>query len=52
MDNMILMNMLVLGSIAFVAAFVLYVVSQKFKVEKDPLENKIASVLPQANCGG
>ena len=52
MDSMILLNMLVLGGTAFVAAFILYIVSQKFKVEKDPLESKILSALPQANCGG
>ena len=52
MDKIILLNMLVLGGTAFVAAVVLYFVSQKFKTKKDKLTDEITAVLPQANCGG
>lgn len=52
MDNVILLNTLILGSIAFFAAFVLYFVSQKFMVETDETTGKIVDILPQANCGG
>ena len=52
MDDLILLNMLVLGGAALISAFVLYFVSQKFKVQKDELTEAIAAILPQANCGG
>ena len=51
MSTFVLFNILVLGGISFVAASVLYIVSQKFKVKKDVLETQIEEVLPQANCG-
>ena len=51
MDNLILLNMLLLGSIAFVAALILYLVSKKFAVRTDEMVIRIAEVLPQANCG-
>ena len=52
MDNLILLNILILGGAALIAAFVLYFASQKFKIQKDELTGAILSVLPQANCGG
>ena len=52
MDNLILLNTVILGSIAFISALILYLVSKKFKVETDETTVKIVDVLPQANCGG
>lgn len=52
MDNLIWINIGVLGGVAFVAALVLYFVSRRFYVEPDITAEKIAKVLPQANCGG
>ncbi|MBR4105770.1 MAG: RnfABCDGE type electron transport complex subunit B [Alphaproteobacteria bacterium] len=52
MDNLIWLNALVLGGVAFVAAFVLYFVSRRFYVAPDETAEKIAAELPQANCGG
>lgn len=51
MDNLILLNVLILGSIAFIAAIVLYFVSQKFAVSEDPRIDKTEALLPGANCG-
>ncbi len=51
MDNLILLNMLILSGTAFVAAFILYFVSRKFKIDSDETAVKIVDVLPQANCG-
>ena len=52
MENIVLLNMLVLGSIALVAAVILYVVSKKFAVRENPKIAEIEELLPQANCGG
>ena len=52
MDNLILLNTVILGSIAFVSALILYLGSKKFRVETDETTVKIVDVLPQANCGG
>ena len=42
----------VLGVTAFVAAVLLYAISQYFKVEEDPRIDLVQAVLPGANCGG
>lgn len=47
----ILINMLILGGIAFVSALILYFVSQKFSVEENPKIAAVEELLPQANCG-
>lgn len=52
MDNLILLNMLILGGTALSAALILYFVSKKFAVQRDETVIAIADVLPQANCGG
>ena len=52
MDDLILLNTLILSSIALVSALILYLVSKKFRVETDEITVKIVDVLPQANCGG
>ena len=51
MDNLILINIITLVSIALIAAAVLYFVSQKFKVTENPLISEVEACLPQANCG-
>ena len=43
---------IVLGAIGLLSAVVLYVISHKFAVSEDPRLEKVAAVLPQANCGG
>ena len=50
--NLILISMGVLGATGLVAAVLLYVVSQIFKVEEDPRIDLVVAVLPGANCGG
>jgi len=50
--NIILISALIIAAIAVVAAVVLYVVSQKFKVYEDPRIDEVAALLPGANCGG
>ena len=42
----------ILGILGLLAAVVLYVVAQKFKVEEDSRIEQVEGVLPQANCGG
>lgn len=51
MNELITANVIVLSAIALIAAVVLYYIAQKFKTEDNPLEEKIAALLPQANCG-
>lgn len=51
MISALLLNIIVLCAIAALAAVVLYFVSQKFMVEKSPLEEAIFAALPHANCG-
>ena len=43
---------IVLGAIGLLSAVVLYIISHKFAVSEDPRLEKVAAVLPQANCGG
>ena len=50
--NPILLAVLVLGSIALIAALVLYVCSKKFAVFEDPRIGQVNELLPGANCGG
>ena len=51
MDNIILMNVLILGMIAFFAAVILYYAAKKFHVEENPKIEKVEECLPGANCG-
>ncbi|PIE84355.1 MAG: ferredoxin [Bacteroidia bacterium] len=48
----ILFTLLVLVGIGIVAAILLYVISQKFKVFEDPRIDQVEGILPGANCGG
>ncbi len=50
--NYMLTALLVLGTIALASAFVLYYCSKHFAVKEDERIGKVASLLPQANCGG
>lgn len=51
MDNVILLNIVVLVSIALFAAIILYIVSQKFNVVENPKISEVENLLPGANCG-
>ena len=50
--NLILISLAVLGVTGLVAAVLLYLVAQKFKVEEDPRIDEVQEALPGANCGG
>ena len=50
--DFILSAVIVLGSIALVAAVILYVCSKKFAVKEDPRLALVSEALPGANCGG
>ncbi len=50
--SVVLLTIAVLAILGCVAAFILYFVSQKFKVYEDPRIGEVESVLPGANCGG
>ncbi len=50
--NAILIAVMVLATIGLVAAAVLFAVSKKFAVVEDPRLAQVATLLPQANCGG
>lgn len=52
MEQIVVLNMLVLGGIALAAAIILYFVSVRFAVAENPKVSQIDEVLPQANCGG
>lgn len=52
MDTTLLLTILSLCGIGAFASFVLYYVSQKFKVYEDPLIDDVEKALPGANCGG
>ena len=49
--NEIMIAVIVLGAIGLLSAVVLYIISHKFAVSEDPRLEKVAAVLPQANCG-
>ena len=51
MNSLIITSLIVFGSISAVAASILYLVQKKFKTEPNVLAEKIAELLPQANCG-
>ena len=50
--NLILISLAVLGVTGLVAAVLLYLVAQKFKVEEDPRIDIVEAIMPGANCGG
>lgn len=52
MTDLILTAVLVLGVTGIVLAIILHAVAKKFAVKEDARIEKVAEVLPQANCGG
>ena len=50
--NLIFISLAVLGVTGLVAALLLFLIAQKFKVEEDPRIDEVQEVLPGANCGG
>jgi Na+-translocating ferredoxin:NAD+ oxidoreductase RNF subunit RnfB len=49
---MIIYSVISLGAIGAIGSVILYVVSQKFKVDEDPRIAEVQEALPGANCGG
>ncbi len=52
MNSVLLLTILSLSILGLVAALILYVFAQKFKVYEDPRIDDIEEALPSANCGG
>ncbi len=52
MDTQILYTIISLCFVGLVAATILFVVAQKFKVDEDPRIDDTEEMLPGANCGG
>ncbi len=52
MDNIIIIAVLALGGLGLIAAIVLYLIANKFKVFEDPNIDLVEEALPSANCGG
>lgn len=52
MSSTIIITIVSLGILSTLAALILYLVAQKFKVYEDPRIDQIQEILPQANCGG
>lgn len=50
--NIITISIISLAAIGAIAAIILYVIAQRFKVEEDPRIDQVESLLPGANCGG
>ncbi len=50
--NIILIALLALGITGLLSALILFFVAKKFYVEEDPRIDKVAELLPGANCGG
>lgn len=52
MSPIVLYSIITLAIIGAVAAVILYLIAQKFKVIEDPRIDDIEAILPGANCGG
>jgi electron transport complex protein RnfB len=52
MSSTVLITIISLSSLGLIAAVILYIVAQKFKVFEDPRIDQIEEALPAANCGG
>lgn len=50
--NVILFTIITLVAVGIIAAVILYLVAQKFKVYEDPRIDTVTDILPAANCGG
>ncbi len=51
-NEITILSVVSLGAIGGVAAIILYLVAQKFKVIEDPRIDTVEELLPGANCGG
>ncbi|PID87936.1 MAG: ferredoxin [Bacteroidia bacterium] len=52
MNEVITATIITVSTIGIVAAMILYLAAQKFKVYEDPRIDQVEEVLPAANCGG
>jgi Na+-translocating ferredoxin:NAD+ oxidoreductase subunit B len=52
MNPIVIWTVVSLSSLGIMAAAILYVVAQKFKVYEDPRIDEVQNALPGANCGG
>jgi electron transport complex protein RnfB len=52
MSSTVLVTIVSLGSLAFLAAVILYFMARKFRVYEDPRIDEVQEALPAANCGG
>ena len=52
MSSTILITILTLSGLGILAAAILYLVAQRFKVQEDPRIDQVEQALPLANCGG
>ncbi len=52
MNSTLLFSIVTLSGIGAVAAIILYLIAQKFKVYEDPRIDEVNEKLPGANCGG
>jgi Na+-translocating ferredoxin:NAD+ oxidoreductase subunit B len=52
MNSLVIYTVVSLSSLGILAAAILYVVAQKFKVYEDPRIDEVQNALPGANCGG
>src|SRR6056297_1140102 len=52
MTTTVLYTIISLSVLGAIAAIILYVVAQKFKVYEDPRIDQVEEALPGANCGG
>lgn len=52
MTDVVLYTIISVSSIGILAALILYIAAQKFKVYEDPRIDQVDEALPGANCGG
>ncbi len=52
MNTVVIYSVISLSSIGVLAAIILYVIAEKFKVIEDPRIDVVNDLLPAANCGG
>ena len=50
--NIIFVSIISLAIIGAIAALILHIIAQRFKVDEDPRIDEVEKVLPGANCGG
>ncbi len=52
MSDIVIFTIITVSAIGVIAAVILYIASQKFKVFEDPRIDEVEDALPSANCGG